>query len=277
MELLKSPAKINLFLDVLSKDNDGFHSIKSILTLIDLHDEILIKDSDSLDINFSGEFSDEINQNNIQILFDFLTKKNFIKSDKYSIKIKKNIPVGAGLGGGSSNIAAILSFLYSKKIIKFNEAINVARELGSDIEFFLDTAPAIIVGKGNVLRRINTFKDSYLLLVYPNFTLSTEKVYKNNTKFDNEKHIALEKEDYDFDEIMQLSSNSLQMAAIGLCPDIKYIIDKLTSMKGSLYSRMTGSGSCCFAVFNEKDLAQEATNTLKSHHPDWWVNLSKII
>jgi len=277
MELLKSPAKINLFLDVLSKDNDGFHSIKSILTLIDLHDEILIKDSDSLDINFSGEFSDEINQNNIQILFDFLTKKNFIKSDKYSIKITKNIPVGAGLGGGSSNIAAILSFLYSKKIIKFNEAINVARELGSDIEFFLDTAPAIIVGKGNVLRRINTFKDSYLLLVYPNFTLSTEKVYKNNTKFDNEKHIALEKEDYDFDEIMQLSSNSLQMAAIGLCPDIKYIIDKLTSMKGSLYSRMTGSGSCCFAVFNEKDLAQEATNTLKSHHPDWWVNLSKII
>tara|TARA_B100001063_G_scaffold20743_1_gene15943 strand:+ start:125 stop:958 length:834 start_codon:yes stop_codon:yes gene_type:complete len=277
MELLKSPAKINLFLDVLSKDNDGFHSIKSILTLIDLHDEILIKDSDSLDINFSGEFSDEINQNNIQILFDFLTKKNFIKSDKYSIKITKNIPVGAGLGGGSSNIAAMLSFLYSKKIIKFNEAINVARELGSDIEFFLDTAPAIIVGKGNVLRRINTFKDSYLLLVYPNFTLSTEKVYKNNTKFDNEKHIALEKEDYDFDEIMQLSSNSLQMAAIGLCPDIKYIIDKLTSMKGSLYSRMTGSGSCCFAVFNEKDLAQEATNTLKSHHPDWWVNLSKII
>ena len=277
MELLKSPAKINLFLDVLSKDNDGFHSIKSILTLIDLHDEILIKDSDSLDINFSGEFSDEINQNNIQILFDFLTKKNFIKSDKYSIKITKNIPVGAGLGGGSSNIAAILSFLYSKKIIKFNEAINVARELGSDIEFFLDTAPAIVVGKGNVLRRINTFKDSYLLLVYPNFTLSTEKVYKNNTKFDNEKHIALEKEDYDFDEIMQLSSNSLQMAAIGLCPDIKYIIDKLTSMKGSLYSRMTGSGSCCFAVFNEKDLAQEATNTLKSHHPDWWVNLSKII
>ena len=277
MELLKSPAKINLFLDVLSKDNDGFHSIKSILTLIDLHDEILIKDSDSLDINFSGEFSDEINQNNIQILFDFLTKKKFIKSDKYSIKITKNIPVGAGLGGGSSNIAAILSFLYSKKIIKFNDTINVARELGSDIEFFLDTAPAIIVGKGNVLRRITPFKDSYLLLVYPNFTLSTEKVYKSNTKFDNEKHIALEKEDYDFDEIMQLSSNSLQMAAIGLCPDIKYIIDKLTSMKGSLYSRMTGSGSCCFAVFNEKDLAQEATNTLKSHHPDWWVNLSKII
>ena len=105
MELLKSPAKINLFLDVLSKDNDGFHNIKSILTLIDLHDEIIIKDSESLDINFSGEFSNEINQNNIQILFDFLIKKNFIKSGKYSINIRKNIPVGAGLGGGSSNIA----------------------------------------------------------------------------------------------------------------------------------------------------------------------------
>ena len=60
MELLKSPAKINLFLDVLSKENDGFHNIKSILTLIDLHDEIIIKESASLNINFSGEFSDEI-------------------------------------------------------------------------------------------------------------------------------------------------------------------------------------------------------------------------
>ena len=76
---------------------------------------------------------------------------------------------------------------------------------------------------------------------------------------------------------MQLSSNSLQAAAIRLCPDIKYIIDKLTSMKGSLYSRMTGSGSSCFAVFDEKDLAQEATNTLKRHHPDWWIYQSKII
>lgn len=277
MELLKSPAKINLFLDVLSKENDGFHNIKSILTLIDLHDEIIIKESASLNINFSGEFSNEINQNNIQILFDFLIKKNFIKSDKYSINITKNIPVGAGLGGGSSNIAAILNFLCSKKIIKYNEALNIARELGSDIEFFFDKAPAIIIGKGNVLRRINTFKEFYLLLVYPNFTLSTEKVYRNNSQFDTENQIALDKEDYDFDNIMQLSSNSLQAAAIGLCPDIKYIIDKLASMKGSLYSRMTGSGSCCFAVFDEKDLAQEAANTLKRHYPDWWIYQSKII
>ena len=277
MELLKSPAKINLFLDVLSKENDGFHNIKSILTLIDLHDEIIIKESASLNINFSGEFSNEINQNNIQILFDFLIKKNFIKSDKYSINITKNIPVGAGLGGGSSNIAAILNFLCSKKIIIYNEALNIARELGSDIEFFFDTAPAIIIGKGNVLRRINTFKEFYLLLVYPNFTLSTEKVYRNNSQFDTENQIALDKEDYDFDNIMQLSSNSLQAAAIGLCPDIKYIIDKLASMKGSLYSRMTGSGSCCFAVFDEKDLAQEAANTLKRHYPDWWIYQSKII
>ena len=214
MELLKSPAKINLFLDVLSKDNDGFHRIKSILTQIDLHDEIIIKDSDSFDISFSGEFSDKINQNNIQILFDFLTKKKFIKSDKYSINITKNIPVGAGLGGGSSNIAAILIFLCSKKIIKFNEAINVARELGSDIEFFFDTNPAVIVGKGNVLRRINTFKESNLLLVYPNFTLSTEKVYKNNSQFDTESHFSLDKENYDFDKIIIGINNSENLKEI---------------------------------------------------------------
>ena len=136
-----------------------------------------------------------------------------------------------------------MNFLCSKKIIRYNEAINIARELGSDIEFFFDTAPAIIIGKGNVLRRINTFKEFYLLLVYPNFILSTEKVYKKNTQFGNENQIALDKENYDFDEIMQSSSNSLQASAIGLCPDIKNIIDKLTSMKGSLYSRIILSPS----------------------------------
>ena len=85
MEFLKSPAKINLFLDILSKDTNGFHNINSILTLIDLSDEITIKESNFLEINFSGEFSKEIDRNNIESLFDFLMRKNLIQSDKYSI------------------------------------------------------------------------------------------------------------------------------------------------------------------------------------------------
>ena len=86
-----------------------------------------------------------------------------------------------------------------------------------------------------------------------------------------------DQEVYDFDSIMKSSSNSLQDAAVKLCPDIKIIIDELSSTDGSLYSRMTGSGSCCFTVFNEKDLAQDALNILKSNHSDWWFHLSRII
>jgi 4-diphosphocytidyl-2-C-methyl-D-erythritol kinase len=277
MELLKSPAKINLFLDILSKDIDGYHNINSIITLIDLNDEIKVKESKSLDINFSGEFSKDINQNNILMLFEYLLKKGYLNSDKYFIDIAKNIPVGAGLGGGSSNIATILKYLSSKNLIEYKNVLITARELGSDIEFFFDESPAIIVGKGSIHQRIKAFKKLHILLVYPNFILSTQKAYEMNSRFDDKSSFSLDQEVYDFDSIMKSSSNSLQDAAVKLCPDIKIIIDELSSRDGSLYSRMTGSGSCCFAVFNEKDLAQEALNILKSNHSDWWFHLSRII
>ena len=277
MKFLKSPAKINLFLDVLSKDIDGYHNIHSIITLIDLNDEIKIKESKSLDINFSGEFSKDINQNNILMLFEYLLKKDYLNSDKYFIDIVKKIPVGAGLGGGSSNIATILKYLCSKNLIEYKDALITARELGSDIEFFFDESPAIIVGKGSIYQRIKAFKKLYILLVYPNFMLSTQKTYEMNSQFDDKSSFSIDQKVYDFDIIMKSSSNSLQDAAVKLCPDIKIIIDELSSTDGSLYSRMTGSGSCCFAVFNEKDLAQEALNTLKSNHSNWWFHLSRII
>ena len=277
MEFLKSPAKINLFLDILSKDTNGFHNINSILTLIDLSDEIAIKESNFLEINFSGEFSKEIDRNNIESLFDFLMRKNLIQSDKYSISIEKKIPVGAGLGGGSSNIATILNFLCSKMLIEYDKALYAARELGSDIEFFFDKNPAIVVGKGNILRRIKSFGEFYLILAYPNIGLSTLKVYEKNSQLGSTSHFSLDDEVYDFHNIMKSSSNTLQDAAINLCPDIRLIIDELSSLNKSSYSRMTGSGSCCFTVFSDKDMAQEAINTLKRKHSDWWVCLSKII
>ena len=131
-----SPAKVNLFLNILSRDDQGYHDINSIFTHIDLNDEITISESDKFNINFLGEFSKYIKHNNIEILFNFLIKKNLIKSDRYSIRITKNIPVGSGLGGGSSNIATVLNFLKSRKLLRDDEAIYVAKKLGSDIEFF---------------------------------------------------------------------------------------------------------------------------------------------
>ena len=277
MDKLISPAKINLFLEILSKDDRGFHNINSVFTHIDLSDEIMINESDKLDIIFSGQFSNFIDHNNIESLFSFLIKKKLIRSDKYSINISKNIPVGAGLGGGSSNIAAILNFLKSKESIEEDEIVNVARELGSDIEFFLERKPAIVRQKGSIFRRIEYFKSTHLLLVYPNFVLSTKEVYKKNNHFKLNSNFSMKDNQYDLDDVLKKSTNMLEESAIELCPDIEIIINELSSFDGSTYQRMTGSGSCCFAVFEEKEKAIKAMNVLKNNHSDWWIYLSRII
>ena len=97
-EKIQSHAKINLFLDVLSKRQDGYHEIYSLISKIDLHDDIEIEKSNSLEIIFEGQFSSMIKSNAIEQLFKYLFKKNYLLDFPFKIKIQKNIPVGAGLG-----------------------------------------------------------------------------------------------------------------------------------------------------------------------------------
>ena len=107
IEKIQSHAKINLFLDVLSKRKDGYHDIYSLISKVDLYDEIEIEKSNSLEIIFEGQFSSMIKSNSIEQLFNYLFKKNYLSDFPFKIKIQKNIPVGAGLGGGSSNLSSL--------------------------------------------------------------------------------------------------------------------------------------------------------------------------
>ena len=137
IEKIQSHAKINLFLDVLSKRKDGYHDIYSLISKIDLYDEIEIEKSNSLEIIFEGQFSSMIKSNAIEQLFKYLFKKNYLPDFPFKIKIQKNIPVGAGLGGGSSNLASLLMHLIKNKLVNEDQCLKAAKELGSDIEFFL--------------------------------------------------------------------------------------------------------------------------------------------
>ena len=134
---LKSYAKVNLFLHVLNKRKDGYHNISSLLSRIDLCDVITITESSKLEIIYKGLQSKEIVDDNILKLFTLLKEKDLIKNFNYKIIIEKRIPIGAGLGGGSSNVAAIINVLKDLNIFKDNvDIVSIARHLGSDIEFF---------------------------------------------------------------------------------------------------------------------------------------------
>ena len=276
-EKIQSHAKINLFLDVLSKRQDGYHEIYSLISKIDLHDDIEIEKSNSLEIIFEGQFSSMIKSNAIEQLFKYLFKKNYLTDFPFKIKVLKNIPVGAGLGGGSSNLASLLMYLIKNKLVNEDQCLKAARELGSDIEFFFETKPSFIIGKGLVDRSIEIISEKQILLVYPFIDLSTEAVFSNNKSFVkksdiNEKALSLQLE-----QILNVTSNNLEDSSINLCSQIKLALDFLRNHKNCQFARMTGSGSCVFAIIDNEIEASKVIQDIHSKYPDWWTKTTKLI
>ena len=152
---IKSFAKINLALNVTGK-LVSLHKIESIVSFIDLHDLITIKSISNLkhQVFFNGKFSKNITNNNtVEKLFSILDEKKLLKNKKFQVKIKKNIPQEAGLGGGSMNAANILNFLIKKKFIKLNQKKirMISNQIGSDVILGISPKSAILTSN-NVIK-----------------------------------------------------------------------------------------------------------------------------
>ena len=174
----KAPAKINLFLKVVGKRQNGFHELQSVFQLIDLYDEIFIRVRKDDQINFINE-SKKISKND-----DLgLKAAKLILHGKQSgvdIYLKKNIPIGAGLGGGSSDAATILMGINNLCDLKLSkkELMDIGLKLGADVPFFIFGENAWVEGVGESVRKIIIPKSTYYIC-YPNFPISTESVFKS--------------------------------------------------------------------------------------------------
>ena len=282
--VLKSYAKINLFLKVGRKlRKTRLHNIQSLVFLINLNDEIFIKKiDDSKDsIKFIGKFNKNIKKNNNSIsksLF-FLRKKNFIeKRTNYQIIVKKNIPVFSGFGGGSSNAATIIKhFLKEKRISKQN--INYfSKHLGSDLRLFFKSKRVFQKNLSTVLhfRKKYTF---YFLLIYPYLKGPTKEIYSKLRKFE----VIKNKNNYEKNSRLKLvnalriEKNSLQEVVISKFPLVGKILKEMESIKKCQLSRVTGSGSACFALFLNKRDGASALKQIKKRFPKFWCVLCKTI
>ena len=174
-----SPAKINLFLKVNEKRSDGFHNIESRFQLINLFDEITIKKTNNKNISLKSNIRNQsfLNKN---IILDacFKLKKAVGEELGCEITVIKNIPIGAGLGGGSSNAASTLVGL--NKLFKLNlshiKLAQLGAELGADIPFFINGKNANVSGFGEILSPCNSI-NSKILLIYPNIHVSTKEMF----------------------------------------------------------------------------------------------------
>jgi 4-diphosphocytidyl-2-C-methyl-D-erythritol kinase len=266
-----SPAKINLFLRVLGKRPDGYHEIRSLIQPVSLFDELTIEllEGDSV----GGPIKVTTDSTEAPGGAGNLAHKaaaEFIKAagvkKRISIHINKKIPVGAGLGGGSSNAATVLMALNDLLGAGLSEArlMELASELGSDVPFFILGGAAIAEGRGEVLRRVEVPPYSYLL-VNPGFTVPTAWVYNNLSLTKTGEDNILSYSDESFRDIVNLKdslANDLETVTVEHYPEISALKDALVK-NGASVSLMSGSGPTVFGLFTTQDVAKEAYGSLK--------------
>jgi len=261
----KTPAKINLGLHIHKKRKDGFHELETILQMVTWFDELQLEGTSEKVELFCDTPEIPNDETNLVVKAARLLQKHFPGSCAgVNITLKKSIPSGAGLGGGSGNAAGVLlalNHLWDLKISREN-LIAISAELGSDVPFFLMSPCAIGTGKGEILEPINNPINLYILMIYPNLPLSTPWVY-GNLKLKLTKHknnISILANFLMRSEFAQLGAalyNDLEPVVFKRYPEILEIKNELLR-SGAGGALLSGSGSTVFGIFDKPDLAKKA-------------------
>lgn len=285
MIILKAPAKINWFLNILQKRSDGYHEIQSLIQKITLYDVLTFTLPDAAStpadgINLETNALIPPKQNLIYKAAMLLKERCGIKKGAV-IHLEKYIPMGAGLGGGSSDAASALMGLNELWALRLSlkELSGMAAELGSDVPFFLYGSLSYVHGRGEKLIPCRALKPVHLLLVKPQFDVSTAWAYQNfatltkkDGKVNNIRHFIRDIERAEFSGIGHLS-NDLESVTIKSFPVIAEIKRALCN-QGALFSLMSGSGSTVFGVFESNKKAEAGSLMFKEH---WTAVVQTII
>lgn len=289
MITLRAPAKINWFLNVLGMRGDGYHEIQSLLQKITLFDTLTIWHSDDLSLTTETPIPIE---GNLAYRAAILLKKRYAVTGGAKMRLFKAIPMGAGLGGGSSDAAAALKGLNKLWALGLDadELCATGEEIGSDVPFFLRSSLSFAEGRGEKIQSCNPKRALPLLLVKPSFSVSTAWVYENLssnfhssamqngvsyklTKKDvsdnNIKHFVRIVEDADLSAIARSSesmSNDLEHVTQAQFPVIAEIKKRLSD-RGALFALMSGSGPTVFGLFDTLDAAEDAEPSFR----DFWT------
>ncbi len=277
--ILKSYSKINIFLNILKKKTK-LHLIHSFVLQINLIDKIKIQESSQKKdkIIFKGTNIKKISKNNsITKILKLLRQKKILNNKYFKITIYKNIPIGAGLGGSSSNATTLLNYLIKKFNLKISrqKTLKLLSLIGKDCSLFIDTKPKLIFNYGEKFKQIKFRTRLRLLIIYPNKISLSKSVYKKNNTFSSalkiEKILSKKKLNYN------LLKNDLLEASSRLTPEIPGILKLFSKINKCKYYNITGSGSACFGIFGDKKSLLNARKTFKRKYRNYWTASVKTI
>jgi 4-diphosphocytidyl-2-C-methyl-D-erythritol kinase len=272
-----SPAKINLTLNIYGKLNN-YHLLKSLVVFGGVQDKIYIEKSNKYENVSIGKFSKNILGTNIIDSLIKLYQNKYKKIPNYKITIDKNIPVGAGLGGGSANAASIINFFENEHGMVLSD--QEIFKLGADVNICTYSKPMLCSNFGENIDFFVKLPKLYIQIVNPCIPLLTKDVF--NAYSFNDKNVK----DYQYQEeygdintlieILKYMGNDLLSSAMKCMPVIEELIKFLSKQDGCLYSNISGSGASCFAIFDSEEKMYASDLQFKNSYIEYFSNYSSI-
>ena len=287
-ETVLAPAKINLTLRILGRRADGFHELESLVAFAPFGDRLTFLPGGPLDLDVSGptaEGAGALPDNLVLRAARSLAERiEGVRLGRFTLH--KELPSGAGLGGGSADAAAALRLIVRANGISIDDARvhDAARATGADIPVCLDPRPRIMRGIGEILSAPVTLPQLGILVVHPGFALSTGPVFKALGLTPGEQFAGASPRQGELGEerwqgadrerlLAWLASecNDLEAPAIAIAPAVADVLGLIAGLAGCRLARMSGSGSACFGLFDDGEAAAAATRDVAALRPSWWV------
>jgi 4-diphosphocytidyl-2-C-methyl-D-erythritol kinase len=279
-----APAKLNLYLHVLGRREDGYHRLDSLVAFADIADTVTARTAPALSLEITGPFAGALQgdprENLVWRAAVALAERAGIEP-KAAITVEKNLPVASGIGGGSSDAAAALKALGELWRLDLGERKfqGLAQSLGADVPVCLFGDTAWLGGIGEAVAPAPTLPPCGVALVNPGLSLATSAVFKARVgafsvpaRFETPPADAAA-----LARLLEARRNDLAAPAVALVPEIARVLRALEAEPGALIARMSGSGATCFALFAGEDAAHASAQRLSAAHPGWWVAAGKLL
>ena len=278
-------AKLNLTLEVLGRRADGYHELKSLVAFAELGDAVELGPQDDLELLVEGPFAGALSGDNLILTAAEAAKRAYPALKLGRFLLTKNLPVAAGLGGGSADAACALRLLARANPVTLDTESwrEIAEGLGSDVPACLGSRPALMTGRGEIVAPVRSFPSCAVLLANPGVQLSAAKVYGVLVSSDLLAPPEQPAETLDFggsfERLLDHATprgNDLEPAALSLTPVIGEVLAALRQCDGARLARLSGSGPTCFALFATEDEAKAAAASLQTLRPKWWIKATRL-
>jgi len=275
-----APAKINLFLHVGRRCDDGFHLLQSLVAFADVGDTIAVEPARTVSLVIEGPFARALAPEHDNIILRTVQAASAKSGIDRGVRIAltKNLPVAAGIGGGSADAAATLRCLQRLWGVTKQQTGELAESLGADVPVCLVSSPAWMEGRGERVSPASVLPPVFLLLVNPGIAIQTATVFgalgvrrgvegtkpARWTTFD------------DFIAYLRTTSNDLEAPAHEIAPSIASVLAAISGCQGAELARVSGSGPTCFGLFRQSQEAAAAAEVLNNREPSWWIRATEL-